>query len=611
MLGDGGRGGPEGAGVPAGGNAPLDRTSGRPGPGARWAGAGVVLFDEGTGGEADRLSGGGASDLLLGQGGGDTLSGGAGDDALEGGEGDDALSGEAGNDVLTGDASSRDGVIRPDRDGSGRGAGADVLDGGDGDDVLAGDGARLRTEAGVRRDVTLFGVQLLDSPPATFPTSGSDTLRGGTGRDLLLGQGADDTVLGGDGDDVLEGGPGEDLLGGGGGADDLIGGSSSRTGRLVDATTDRLLVPSSAPLTVTAPDASAAGVADGRDVLYGDTAPGVEVDSDGDPGPDVLLGDNGRITRNGTTVPGRPRPVRIVSMADTTAGAASGNDVLDGQGGDDDLYGQLDDLTPVAREQVAATGSVPGDLLRGGTGDDLLVGDQGTAVQLAAAALGAPTTLRTNGDFLVEAVRPAGTLVPQVTLTQPGVGGSDVLLAGAGRDTVHAGAGADLADGGADDDVIYGGVGDDVLWGGLAHDRLFGGIGDDTLDLKVLATDPALWRAAAPVEDRDGLRGTTNGRDLVSGGRGADRLQADEGDAGKTPGDRLVDWTGVHNLYMVCGGAYGAGRIIDRADPATITLLGELARSTGSVGDDELSLPASGEETTKHPLAPGNFTCEG
>ena len=610
VLGDGGPDGLDGADVLAGGNALLDRTSGRSGPGAPWTGAGVVLFDEGTGGEADKLSGGGASDLLLGQGGGDTLSGGAGDDALEGGEGDDTLTGEAGHDVLTGDASSRDGVIRPDRDGSGRGAGADVLDGGDGDDVLAGDGARLRTEAGVRRDVTLFGVQLLDSPPTTSATSGSDTLRGGTGRDLLLGQGADDTVLGGDGDDVLEGGPGEDLLGGGGGADDLLGGSSSGTGLLVDATTDRLLVASSSPLTVTTPDASAAGVADGRDVLYGDAAPGVDSASDGVPGPDVLLGDNGRITRNGTTVPGRPRPVRIVSMADTTAGAASGNDVLDGQGGDDDLYGQLDDVTPVAREQVAATGSVPGDLLRGGTGDDLLVGDQATAVQLAASALGAPTTLRTNGDFLVEAVRPAGTLVPQVTLTQSGVGGSDVLLAGAGRDTVHAGAGADLADGGADDDVVYGGVGDDVLWGGLAHDRLFGGAGDDALDLKVLATDPALWRVVAPVEDRDNLRNTANGRDLVSGGRGADRLQADEGDAGKTPGDRLVDWTGVHNLYMVCGGAYGAGRIVDRADPATITLLRELARSTGSVGDDELSLPASGAETTKHPLAPGNFTCE-
>ena len=413
-------------------------------------------------------------------------------------------------------------------------------------------------------------------------------------------------------DDVLEGGPGEDLLAGGGGADDLLGGSSSRTGALIEGASDRLLVAAGSPRVVTAPDASAAGVADGRDVLYGDTAPDLVTSApDGTAGHDVLLGDNGRITRDGTTVPGRTdRPVRIVSMADTTAGATSGSDVLDGQGGDDDLYGQLEAVGSVASGTVGLNVPVPGDLLRGGAGDDLLVGDQATAVQLAASVLGGPVTLRTNGDFIVEQVRAAGTLVAQVTLTQPTVGGTDVLLGEDGRDVVHGGAGDDLSNGGAGDDVVYGGFGVDVLWGGLAHDRLFGGAGDDALDLKVLGADPALWRAVAPVEDRDGRRTTANGRDTVIGGRGADRLQADEGDTGKVPGDRLLDWTGVHNLYAVCDGAYGAGKIQNKYDPATADLLNELARSTGSVGADEISLPGNGEETSKHPLAPGNFTCE-
>jgi Ca2+-binding RTX toxin-like protein len=254
---------------------------------------------------------------------------------------------------------------------------------------------------------------------------------------------------------------------------------------------------------------------------------------------------------------------------------------------------------------------VQGDLLRGGAGDDLLVGDQATTVQLAASALGAPTTLRTNGDFVVEPVRATGSLVAQVTLTQPTVGGDDVLLGEDGNDVVHGGAGNDVVNGGAGEDVVYGALGTDAVWGGLGHDRVFGGPGDDALDLKVLAGDPVLWKAVAPVEDRDGLKATTNGRDLVNGGRGADRLQADEGDAGKTPGDRLLDWTGIHNLYSVCAGAYGAGKIQNKYDPATAALLTELARSTGSVGADEISEPGNGEETTPHPLAPGNFTCEG
>ena len=617
VFGDGGPDGLDGTDVLAGDNALLERTTARPGPGSAWPGIAVVLYDETEGGAADELSGGGGRDLLLGQDGDDTLGGGLGDDALEGGDGADILSGGAGDDALTGDASSADGVIDEDRAPVGRLGWADALDGGEGDDVLAGDVARLVLRPGVQRadGTTKREVQLTDAL-ASDRVSSDDELAGGAGRDLLLGQAGDDQLLGGPDDDVVEGGPGEDLLGGGGGADDLLGGSSSNTGALITGDTDRLLVPTGAARVVTALDASAAGVPDGRDVLYGDAVP-VLVDEalDGPAGPDVLLGDNGRITRPGTTVAGRAdRPVRIVAMADATAGGTSGNDVLDGQGGDDDLYGQLDDADAVARETVGATTtaviSVAGDLLRGGTGDDLLVGDQASAEQVAASELGRPITLRTKGDFVVEAIRAAGSLVARTTLTQVAVGGGDVLLGEAGDDAVHGGAGDDLGNGGAGDDVLYGGLGLDALWGGAAHDRIFGGQGDDALDLKVQAGSLTAWRAVAPVGDSDGLRSTANDMDTVNGGRGADMLQADVGDTGRTPGDRLLDWTGIHNLYAVCAGAYGAGKIQNKFDPTTADVLRELARSTGSVGLDEIALPGNGEETSPHPLAPGNFTCE-
>ena len=90
-----------------------------------------------------------------------------------------------------------------------------------------------------------------------------------------------------------------------------------------------------------------------------------------------------------------------------------------------------------------------------------------------------------------------------------------------------------------------------------------------------------------------------------------DALQADEGDQGKTTGDRLLDWNGIYNLYLVCGGAYGAGKVLNKADPSTVVFLQSLAADTGAVGAGELALISSGAET--HPGyagAPGHFTCE-
>ncbi len=271
VLGDGGPDGLDGVDVLAGDNALLERTTARPGPGSAWTGVAVALFDEGSAGSADVLSGGGASDLVLGQGGDDRLAGDDGADSLEGGDGADLLAGGLGDDALTGDASSSDGVLRPDRSAAGRTPAADRLDGGDGDDVLAGDGARVVQRPGAQRaDGTLRrDVQLVD----VLGAGGADQLLGGRGRDLLLGQGGDDRLLAGDGDDALEGGPGEDLLGGGGGADDLLGGTSSRTGALITATDDRLLVGAGSPLVVTDADASAAGVPDGRDVCTATRCP--------------------------------------------------------------------------------------------------------------------------------------------------------------------------------------------------------------------------------------------------------------------------------------------------------------------------------------------------
>ena len=76
-------------------------------------------------------------------------------------------------------------------------------------------------------------------------------------------------------------------------------------------------------------------------------------------GDDVVLGDNGRITRPAATTSFLLTTTRDVAMADVAAGASSGSDVLSGAEGDDVLYGQLDDTS-------AVLGS--GDTVRGGAG---------------------------------------------------------------------------------------------------------------------------------------------------------------------------------------------------------------------------------------------------
>lgn len=377
---------------------------------------------------------------------------------------------------------------------------------------------------------------------------------------------------------------------------------------MITATHDRLR---SSPSGTT--DPSAAGLLDGRDSLYGGHQGSAPTSAQADSA-DVLLGDNGRITRNGATLAGGSsgaHTVRQVAMADSIAGATSGSDLLAGGAGDDELYGQFDD-TADGGGQTYQGKPVPGDVLTGDEGDDALIGDQGVDVPIPAAALGPVNTrLTTKARFVDELVRPSGTLVRVVTLTQPATGGDDVLLGGAGKDSVHTGAGADVSNAGDGDDVVFGGDGPDALWGGGGHDRIFGGAGADLLDIKKRANDPLLWQVVAPVADTDNLKVTVNGADTIYGGSGPDAMQADMGDQGKTLGDRLIDWTGVYNLYQVCRGAYGAGKIQKVSDPATQALLTELARSTGSVGPLELALVrAGGDASPRYPGTPGNFTCE-
>ena len=620
VYGDGGPDGEVGDDLLAGDNAtPVRRTAGGydlaladvPVPGttvpAGVAGADTLYGSdeaEGAGNDLTQTD----RDRVYGQSGDDIVRAGRGADYVEGNAGGDALTGGEGEDVLVGGSSlgTTPGTSSVSSTGPLDGVDTLVGDGGvDGlvaADLLLGDNA---TVTGVTTGA--WGVQLATSP--TGATSAGDGIWGGgmdgtagapgssPDDDRVFGQGGDDVIWSGTGDDHVEGNQGDDTVDAGTGNDDVVGGSTSAAGQPL--ATGRLTA------VVADLDASAAGVPDGVDTVVGGE------------GQDVVLGDNGRITRPASAPAGAVLPYRDVAMADTTAGATSGSDRLSGGAGDDVLYGQLDD----------STGLGDGDVLRGGDGSDAVLGDLGVVTPTAASTLGRPTTLTSKSGQIQETVYGAGTNVPVTVVdkTVAGLGGSDVAYGDAGDDVLRLGAGNDLATGGDGDDAVLGGLGDDALWGGLGHDRLLGGYGDDDLDLKPRTGDPAVYTTLAlrGVADTDNLASTSNGADLAYGGWGIDEMQADQGGAGRQAGsDQLVDWVGNHNLYYVCDGPYGAGRVLRQSSPDVEALLTTLATALG--GKDVATSGAGGfwdlgmvtnsgssANSAPAPGAPGNFTCEG
>jgi len=348
--------------------------------------------------------------------------------------------------------------------------------------------------------------------------------------------------------------------------------------------------------------------------LVDDSATGVldEVDTiRGGADNDVVLGDNGRITRASSST----APTVAMAEVDGADQMTFGSDNLFGDGGNDDLYGQLDDGTTLGT----------GDQLDGGDGRDALIGDLAVVVRKSVADFKEKArTVALNSDAISEYIYPAGVDIPTALMPaqRATVGGPDLLLGGAGDDVIRGGGGQDIANGGADADVVLGGDANDALWGGVGHDRIFGGYGDDDLDLKIRSGDPAAYSMGRDVVDSDNDVATTNGADLVYGGWGADELQVDVGGAGKTDtnSDHVVDWVGVHNVYYVCGGAYGAGRVVRQQSPAMIDLLKQMVlaagdrdiATSGSGGWYDLGLVNNGDisaNTATSPEAPGHFTC--
>jgi len=119
------------------------------------------------------------------------------------------------------------------------------------------------------------------------------------------------------------------------------------------------------------------------------------------------------------------------------------------------------------------------------------------------------------------------------------------------------------------DDILFGDLGNDWLVGGTNSDHLYGGYGNDLLN----------------VDDNLDTNGGANNQpdaplfadaDIAYGGAGRDRLIANTG------ADRLIDWVGEFNSYIVPFGPFGAATVSRKPQPQLMDYLCDLSKSDGA-----------------------------
>ncbi|WP_370231379.1 calcium-binding protein [Cognatishimia sp.] len=214
---------------------------------------------------------------------------------------------------------------------------------------------------------------------------------------------------------------------------------------------------------------------------------------------------------------------------------SGGNDVLRGGDGQDTLVGNAGgDTIQGGDGQDDLRGETGNDRMFGGTGNDMI--DGGSGNDFADGGLGQDTIQMGTGDD-----------------TAFGGDGDDSLTMDAGHDEAYGGLGYDTLSGGAGDDTLFGNDGDDQISGGTGADRMYGGAGQDTLsggeDADKLygggGGDTLLGDAGDDTlvgnDGADNLAGGA-GKDLLLGGSDADRLD------GGADADKLVGGSGSDTL---------------------------------------------------------------
>ena len=481
-----------------------------------------------------------------------------GDDYIEGNGGEDVIFGNLGQDDIVGGSStlfglSGDESLRPDgSDTIFGGAGIDLARNDAGDetdsghardaDVIAGDNANIYRLVGTNGATSggfltfnydNYAVALRIIPRAVELV---DYTEGGPDFDTGAADdnGAADELHGESGDDQIYGMVGNDVLFGEGQDDDLIGGW-------------------------------------GHDWISGGT------------GEDGILGDDGRIhTSRNSSAYGEPLyGIAPLLASDPNARFNDGN-VLNEEiatPGDvqwaiinvADKLKKTANLTPFnvdSAEDPLFDAEYADDIIYGGWGDDSLHGGSGDDAMSGAEALPDFYAKPVNSGFVL-GYDPSSGEFAAYDEYNPRTRIEGFLLNFdhlEGPSPVRNGT-ADMSANTDGNDAIFGDLGNDWLVGGTGRDHLWGGWGDDLLN----------------ADDKLGTDGGSNNspdthwsyEDLTFGGAGRDRL------IGNTGGDRLIDWAGEFNSYIVPFAPFGNFTISRSIQPQLPEFLYALSESDG------------------------------
>ncbi|MFU8777332.1 MAG: calcium-binding protein, partial [Roseovarius sp.] len=471
-----------------------------------------------------------------------------GDDYIEGGGGADVIFGNLGQDDIIGGSSSLFSLTTPEQ----RQDGEDIIFGGSGNHIGANEVGDF-SAIGHARDADMIlgdngNIYRIVGQDGRYRSFAHDTytddlpedmrlhivVRGYELLDYTIGGapediGGSDLIYGGMGDDTIHGMTGNDVLYGNGHDDDLIGGA-------------------------------------GHDKMFGGS------------GEDGMLGDDGLIltARNG--------------VGETLYGLAPTQQTTIGLPGPFtaavvDIEGRLKKTAVILQPETMQLDRLEGadllslpfsirgyhDVMYGGLGDDWMHGGYGDDAMSGAEAL-APFYYDTRAltDTPPIAYDPETGILEFYDPENPLARIDGFFLNFATFDAT----GAIVEDG---KDNIFGGTGNDWLVGGTGHDRLFGGAGDDYLQGDdYLGTnggantdaDPAAWG------------------DFLVGGAGRDVLIANSGF------DRMFDWTGEFNSFIVPFAQFGLPTIYRVPSPHVIDFLTDLAAAGGA----DMTLPSPDDE---------------
>ncbi|MCK9395813.1 MAG: hypothetical protein M0Q44_09510, partial [Methylobacter sp.] len=490
---------------------------------------------EGRGGD-DVISGGAGNDTLFGQEGNDTLDGGIGNDALQGGAGNDTyLFNQGGGQDTIHDIDSTAGNVDTVRFGAGI-AVSDIAFSRSGNDLVLGingtsdqliiqswgSGNAYRIERVEFADGSAWDAAYIQSRISALPivgTNGNDYLNGwADSNDTLQSMGGNDTLIGSNGNDTLDGGTGNDTLRGYTGNDTYLfnlGGGQDIISEY-DYTADNVDT-----------IRFGAGIA-ASDIAFSrsgnDLALGINGTSDRLSIPSWGAGNAYRIERvefaDGTAwdtayIQSRISALPIVgtngndslnswsgSIGDQLQGmegndtliGSTGNDMLDGGTGNDNLYGGTGNDTYLfnlggGRDTIYDNDSTAGnvDTIRFGvgiatgdinfsrSGNDLVLGINGTSDRLSIQSWGAGSAYRIERvEFADGAAWDTAYIQSRISaLPIVGTNGNDYLNSWSGSI-------GDQLQGIEGNDTLIGSTGNDMLDGGTGNDTLQGGTGNDT-----------------------------------------------------------------------------------------------------------------------------------